>query len=290
MDVDADVGCEVFMRSKRIAASFAGAVMIVSLSACNGAEDSLEGLSGPEVMDRVQEDMGTVSSLNISGEVEVEDGARGLDLALDTDDNYEGTYSLDDVEADIRIVDGRLFVRGDERFWTDSGLAADAQMAMSFEDMWVALPGSPQPDSGLGGSCDLESFMVVLPGGPEPGATFAGMCDLESLLAEITEADWDSVSRGETTQIDGTPALELIAEDDQGTTRMWVSTGEDNHILKLMREGTEPDEFTLGDYNEPVDVSVPDEDEILDLAGAGNLLSRLSAESMGGSDDTNSDC
>lgn len=96
------------------------------------------------------------------------------------------------------------------------------------------------------------------------------MCDLESFVGEITDADWDAVTKGESTQIDGTPALELIAEGERGTTRLWVTTGQDNHVLKLVREGPEPDEFTLGDYNEPVDVSVPDEDEILDLAGAGS--------------------
>ena len=108
------------------------------------------------------------------------------------------------------------------------------------------------------------------PAEPEPGDDLGGICDLQSLLAEFTEADWDAVSKGETTEIDGAPALELIAEDDRGTTRMWVSTGEDNHVLKLAREGAEPEEFTLGDYDEPVDVSVPDENEILDLTPTGS--------------------
>lgn len=154
-------------------------------------------------------------------------------------------------------------------------------MAESFEDMWVGLPSGPQPgheDAGIGGVCTLESFMSFVPEGkdavrevsvPEPGDEFGGMCDLESLVAGITDIDWDTVSTGVTTEIDGTPALELIAEDDRGTTRMWVATGRDNYVLKLAREDPGADEFTLGDYNDPVDVSVPDEDEILDLAGAG---------------------
>lgn len=200
------------MRGQRIAASLAVATMIVGLSARGGGDDSLEGLSAPEVMERVQEDMETVSSLRISGEAEGGGATRDLDLALDDDGNYEGTFSIDEVAADILIVDDRLFVRGGERFWTETGLVADSQMAGSF----------------------------------------AGQCE------------------GETTEIDGTLALELIAEDDRGTTRMWVSTGQDNHVLKLAREGAEPEEFTRGDYNEPVDVSVPDENEILDLTPTGS--------------------
>ena len=167
------------------------------------------------------------------------------------------------------VVDGRLFVQGGEKFWTESGLAADRHMAQSFEGLWVGLPGSPQPVDEAGDRCTLASFMVVLPGGPEPGRTFTGMCDLGSFLAAMTETDWDSVDKGETTEIDGTPAVELIAQDGVGETRMWVSTGQHLHVLKVVRESPEPEEIVVGDYNEPVDVSLPDEDDVLDLAGAG---------------------
>ncbi len=111
--------------------------MIVGLSACGGGDDSLEGLSAQEVLERVQADMETVSSLRISGAVEGGDAFRDLDLALDDDGNYEGTFSIDDVPADILIVDDRLFVRGGERFWTETGLAADSQMARPFAGQWV---------------------------------------------------------------------------------------------------------------------------------------------------------
>lgn len=270
------------MRGKQIAASLAGVAMIVGVTACGGAEDSLEGLSGPEVMERVQEDMGAVSALSIAGEVEQDGATRELDLALDENGNYEGTISIDGVEADVLIVDYRLFVQGEEEFWTKTGLAADAQMAGSLAGMWVGLPGGPQEGNdaaGIDGTCTVESFMGFVPAGKEtveggvpaePKSEYGGMCDLESFLADFTDADWDAVTKGETTEIDGDPALELIAENEQGTTRMWVSTGQDNHVLKVVREGAEPDEFTLGDYNEPVEVSVPNEDEILDLAGAGS--------------------
>ncbi|NYF97880.1 hypothetical protein [Janibacter cremeus] len=268
------------MRGNRIAASLAGVAMIVVATGCGGAEDSLEGQSGPEIMERVQEDMGAVSSVSIAGEVEQDSATRELDLALDEKGNYEGTISFDEVEADVLIVDHRLFVQGEEEFWSKTGLAADDQMAGSLAGMWVALPGGPRAGNdaaGIDGTCTVESFMGFATAGKEtveggvpaePKSEYGGMCDLESFMVDFTDADWDAVTKGETTEVDGDPALELIAENEQGTTRMWVSTGQDNHVLKVVREGAESDEFTLGDYNEPVEVSVPDEDEILDLAGA----------------------
>lgn len=270
------------MRGKQIAASLAGVAMTVGVTACGGAEDGLESLSGPEVMERVHEDMGAVSSLRISGEVEHDGATRELDLALDENGNYEGTISIDGVEADVLIVDYRLFVQGEEEFWSETGLAADAQLAGSFAGMWVGLPGGPQAGNeaaGMDGTCTVESFMGFVPGGKETveggvpaegQSEYGGMCDLGSFVGDFTGGDWDAVTKGETTEIDGDPALELIAENEGGITRMWVATGQENHVLKVVREGAEPDEFTLDEYSEPVDVSVPDEDEVLDLAGAGS--------------------
>ncbi|WP_435198391.1 hypothetical protein [Janibacter sp. GS2] len=77
------------MRNRDIIAALAGLAMLVGLSACGGAEDSLDGLSGPEIMERVRTDMGEVSSLSISGEIEQGGATRGVDLALDEDGNDE---------------------------------------------------------------------------------------------------------------------------------------------------------------------------------------------------------
>lgn len=96
------------------------------------------------------------------------------------------------------------------------------------------------------------------------------MCDLKTFLEGIADLDKGAVVEGETTEINGAPAFELVVGKAQGTTRMWVSTNGENHILRLAHESPAPGDFSLGNYNEPVDVSVPDEDEILDMAGAGN--------------------
>lgn len=267
------------MRSRRIVASVAAAGVMAAMTSC-GAQGDLEDLSGPEVMDRVREDMATVSSLRIAGEMEQDGATRVVDLALDEDGTSTGDVSVNGARADMLVVDDRILVRGGEDFWAETGLVADAQMAGSFAGQWVALPGGPRADDeapGIGGTCSVASFMAVVPGGKgtvrdgvpdEPESGYGGMCDLRAFLADFTEAEWDSVTSGETTQIEGSPALELIAEDERGSTRMWVSTGEDAHVLRVVRGSPASEELTLGDYGEPVDVSVPDEEEVLDLSGS----------------------
>lgn len=147
------------MMSKRTVASVAGVAMIFGLAACGGAGGSLDGLSASEVMERVQEDMSAVTSLSVSGEATGPDAIRALDLALEDGGNYEGTYSIDGIESDVLGVGHRLFVRGEEPFWTGTGLAASSGMAASFAGQWVGLPGGAQPGSRIAGRCDLESFM-----------------------------------------------------------------------------------------------------------------------------------
>lgn len=260
-------------RLKQITTTLAGALLLLGVSACGGTGETLEGLEAPEVLERVQADMSAVSSLRVTGEVKSDGTTRSLDLSLDTDNNYVGDYSLGGARSEVLVVDGRLLVRGGADFWAETGLVADEQMAEAFAGQWVGMPGGPQPGNelaGKGGICDLESFMAALPGAPEPGDDFGGMCTMESLLAGIGTVDKNAVTKGETAEIDGVPALELIIDGEQGETRMWVSSGADNHIQKLVHEGAEPDGFSVGDYNEPVDATLPNEDEILDLSGTGS--------------------
>lgn len=246
------------MNSKQITASLAGAVLAMGLVACGGgngedaaggeSENTLADLSGQEIKKRVQEDMKAVTSMSMDGELEQSDGTLGLDLALDEAGNCEGTVSLGGASAEILIVDDQQFLKASEEFWTQTAGPSGSQIVQMLDGKWAKMPSGSAGQ--LGSMCELDTF-------------------LSGITEDDSSADEDKLTKGEVTEVDGTPALELSAEEDDVTTRMWIATGEDNHILRLAREGSESGEFTFADYNEPVDVSAPGEGEFVDLAQMG---------------------
>lgn len=207
------------------------------------ADPDFVALSADEIRDRVLEDMTALESLTLSANFTNDGEELTFELSLDTDGTCAGTMAVGDGTAEILSVDGTSYLRGDEAFWEATTGGQGAIIASMVGDRWAAMP------TGQGG--------------------FESVCDLDALLEGLDTAGdaGPELTKGEEQEIDGEPALELRAEDDRGASRLWVATSADGHyILRLEREGGDAGMITLSDFDEPVDVEVPDEDQVVDLS------------------------
>ncbi len=248
------------------AAVLAGLLLAVAAGGCSGstpddadapstsADADFLRLSAAEMRDRVVADMRSLESVTVSAELGEGAEAVSFDLSLDTDGTCTGTMAIGGEAgqgtaqgtAEFRSVDGASYLKGDADFWEASTGGEGKFVASLLGDRWALMP------SGEGG--------------------FESVCDLDNLLAgfDATDDAAREVTRGAEDEVEGQPAVELVAEADGGTSRIWVASGGERHyILRLERDGEDAGRITLSDFDEPVEVTAPDEDQVVDLAQLG---------------------
>ncbi|GAB2870287.1 hypothetical protein [Nocardioides pacificus] len=254
-----------YNRRTRLAAAVAGTVMLTATAACGGDDnDDKSGDSGEsssenfadksleEIQDAALKDMGALESVRMAGTFSNDGSEMSLDLQLNTAGDCAGTIALGGAEAEIIGLGEDSYLKGTEEFWTASvgeggGQEAEAIIAM-IGDKWAKVP-----DGGFTEVCDLDAF-------------------LENLEDEDDESE-SAEEKGEVvgeTEVDGTPAIEISSEEDGEETTVWVGSEEGKHyILKMtVPGGDEPGEFTFSEFDEPIDVEAPADDEVVDLANA----------------------
>lgn len=249
------------MRTTKGAVALVTALITIGAAGCGGGGDSEEAGSGTsssaaganadfvamspeEIKAEVVADMKALESMSMSASFTSDGQDVGFDLALDTDGTCVGTMTVGKGTAQILSVNGASYLKGDEAFWDASaGSGQGKQMQEMLGDRWAKLP------AGQGG---FESF-----------------CDLDSLLADFgTEDDGSTtVTKGDEGEVDGQPALQLVTDEDGGSTTVWVATsGEDHYILSIERSGEQSGSITLSGFNEPVEATEPSDAEVMDLS------------------------
>ncbi len=229
---------------KTTAALATAGALVWGASACGAQSSAFTDQTAAEIKTEVIADMQDVTSMTIQADITSGDQKIGLDLGLDSDGQCQGTLDLSEGTAELLSVGGETYVRGDEAFWSSTGSSTIRDLV---GDKWAKMPS---------GTTTFDSF-----------------CDLDGLLSEFADTKGDKpVSKGQTGEVDGEPAIELITEEDPGTTHVWVSTSDKGHyILKIEREGGGKDKgvITLGAFNDPLDLTAPGQDEVVDLGSLG---------------------
>lgn len=200
----------------------------------------------------IQDSTGSLNSLRVQGMVSENGEETKLNLALNTDGNCEGTVGVQGGTAQLISVDGVDYLKGDEEFWKASAGGDQAQADQIIGllgDRWAKVPAS----SG--------------------GSGFGEVCDLDNFLADFTSGSGGDYTVGETSEVDGIPAVELV-EDNAVTgekTTAVVGTEDGKHyILALSSEGGDsPGEITFSEFDEPVQAKAPAPGDVLDLDALG---------------------
>lgn len=200
----------------------------------------------------VQESTRALSSMRVQGTVSEAGEETKLNLALNTDGNCEGTVGVKDGTAQLISVDGVDYLKGDEAFWKASSGGDEAtaeQIITLLGDRWAKVPAD---DGG--------------------GSSFGEVCDLDNFLEDFTSGSGGDYTLGETTEVDGIPAVELIEDDSitgEKTTALVGTEDGQHYILSLSSVGGDSDgEITFSEFDEPVQAKAPDPSDVLDLSKA----------------------
>lgn len=197
---------------------------------------------GAEIRDAAATAMGDLESLRVSGEVAVDGEEVSIEISTSRGGDCSGTVGFGGADAEVLSVDGQTWFRPSEEFWRASAGPQADQIIEVVDGRWVVL-------------------------GEDEG--FAELCDLDQLLEELLE-DTDEATTyetGEVTDVDGTEAVAVVSTDEDGESSTgYIAVEEPHHLLLIERtEGDEQGSVTFTDFDEPVEVEAPADDETVDL-------------------------
>jgi hypothetical protein len=258
------------MRRTALAALCLTAVATVAVTGCQGEDKSegkakdkaassskpkeaFAGLTGGQIADRAVKATRGADSLRITGDIPDEEsgGTIGMDMALNQKGDCAGHMSMDgEGRADL-IKDGNtVYMKYDEAF-----LRSQSE-------------GEPEADTDAAVAM-LAGKWTKMSATGEAAEDFDAFCDLNTLLGDATGGTSDA-TRGETTTVDGTPAITLHEKDGKERNTLYVATEGEPYVLKLVSTSpSDPGSLTFSDYGKPVPTDKPTGDIIdLDALGA----------------------
>lgn len=241
--------------SRTTSAALAAGVLALSLAACGddgdsgGSAESEEfvGLDVAEIKAEVLADMKEAESVHLEGSFAQDGGEFAIDMGITADGDCAGSITTEGATADIIAGPDGTFLKGDQAFWDVAAPGqGDAIMSM-LDGKWALVPATQ-------------------------AGSFSEICNLQNFIDELEDEEdeeEDAAEKGDTAEVNGEEALEIIGEDDEtgDPTSVWVSTEAPHYILRVSSDSeTEGGELNFTDYDEPVDTEAPDEDEYVDLS------------------------
>lgn len=247
------------MRRTAFAAACIAAAATATLTGCLPGPDEADskpkgpftGLSGGEIAERTVDATRGATSLRLKGKVPDKEsgGTIRLDMALDKKGDCAGTISMDSGNMELIKTGDTVYLKFDEALLrAQSGGASEEETSAV-----VAM---------LAGKWAKTSAT-----GPD-AKDFAGFCDLDTVLAEFEDVRSDA-SRGQTTSVDGTPAIVLNEKDGKDRYTAYVATEGKPYLLRVVsKSAKDPGDVTFSDYNKPVPAEQP-QGKVLDLDALG---------------------
>jgi hypothetical protein len=241
------------------ASKVSGVIGIVGLSAAlltgcgdggdgGGSDKPFAKDSADQIAAKAVEATKKADSMRLKGDMRQDGRTVSLDLMVDQEKNCEGTFDSAGAKAELRHMNGTLYVRGDEQYWKNSlkGRPGSDKVMSKVVDKWVKMPADD--------------------------ASTSGMCDKQGLIASMDEdkSTRKGMKKGDTTTVGGKEAITLKKKASGGETHtMYVATEGEPYILRTtVKGGDEPNEATFSDYGKPVRPKTPSKGEVVDLKEA----------------------
>ncbi|MET8936209.1 hypothetical protein ABZX28_04220 [Streptomyces rubiginosohelvolus] len=211
-----------------------------------GSDEAFEGKSADTIAADAIKATRDAKSLRIAGKAQQSGGNEiGIDFHVDDEDHCTGTMTGQGAKADVLQVGQSVYVRGDEKFWQNTlkGKPGTEAVVKQVQGKWVA---SDAAQSGTEGMCDKQAALAML---------------------DSDKSERKGMKKGDTTEVDGKPALILEKKQENGEKiTMYVATEGEPYVLKAVSEGGEtPSETVLSDYNKKVDAQKPAAEDVVDL-------------------------
>lgn len=229
---------------RKMALAVAGVVTLGAVAGCGGSDFADRPVG--EIQDAAVKDMKALESLKMEGSITQAAGDLELAMSVNTDGQCRGTLTTAGASAEIISTTDASYIKADEAFWanTTGGEEQGKAIMKMIGDKWAKLPAG------------------------EEG--FSSICDLDELLKDLgDDKDEKKATKGDTSEVDGTEAIEIIQKDGDETTTTWVATEGEHYILKMEKKGgDESGSFTFSEFDEPVEVKEPAPADVVDLGAA----------------------
>jgi hypothetical protein len=199
-------------------------------SGSNKAKDNgIASKSPTEVIEAVKVALRTAGTFHLSGSGTSSGDLFTVDVRVDSKDNKaKGTLGLNGDQLQLIVIGTAIYVNAPPSFYEGNG-ATKAQAAL-VGGKW------------LKSSTSNADF-----------AEFTEFTDIDKLLTPDAE-----VTKGETTTVNGQPALALIdGKGTEGEGTMYVRTTGDPLPVQIKGGGKESGSLNFDDYGTPVDATAP---------------------------------
>ncbi|WP_030737084.1 hypothetical protein [Streptomyces sp. NRRL S-31] len=210
------------------------------------AADPFEGLTPAQISEKARVSMTKLESFKVKGNMTSDGEHITFDFAVARKGYCQGTLTTGGASADIRQVNGAVYMKGDEKFWqktgSDEGSSAEETDALIelLKGRWFKMPSA---------QADADSKFPF--------------CDIGKMFEKDEKEG--PLTRGADTEVNGTPAVTLKGKDGAQKQTLFVSAKDEPYALRMTAEGgKEPGSFEFSAFNEPVTVTPPPPGEVMD--------------------------
>jgi hypothetical protein len=235
------------VRGSLVATTAATALLLTGCGGGDGGGDGRGGedfaeQSAEDIADAAKEAMGELDAVRVEGTLTSDGQEIELDIHVGDGENCSGSFTTQGATAEILGVEGTTWFRPDAAFWElQAGPEAAASIVAAAGDRWVRLP--------------------------DDDTSFAEFCDIDMFLEELTDTDDATYTKGDTEEIDGEQAVEIISErQDEGVSSGYVRTEGDHYLVRIEKaEGDNGGTVDFSGFDEQPEVEEPADDEQVTL-------------------------
>ena len=218
---------------------------VLLLTGCGGETETaspLEGLSANQVLKKSEKAARAASSVHVTADITDDDTDLTIDMRMQSDGKRAvGSVSSDGQTVEVRLLDQAIYFKADRDFWAE---AANAEAAELFSGKWVK------------GTTSDSNF-----------AGFTEFTDKDKFLEELLERDGDdgTLTRVKGRTVDGQKTVGLAEKGTEDPGTLYVAASDKPYPLLLVPEDSAEGQAEFSEWGEPVDVTAPAEDQVVDI-------------------------
>jgi hypothetical protein len=218
-------------------------LVAMTVSACG---NGFAKMPVDDILTATQKATATTSFVHVTGRVTRKDRSYLVDLHVARSGACRGTIARQGARIEVLVVEERTFFRGDPALLEETGLATRRQAKVLDRPRSLWLEGGLSP--------------------------FRSACDMDALLGTVDAQEWVEDGAGgveveRTREIAGVGVVRLSSERDGTNDRMFVTTADPHHVVRLVSRGSLDGSSRLSftDYDIPVGTLLPDKSDIVKL-------------------------
>ncbi|MFF7636247.1 hypothetical protein ACFZB9_24325 [Kitasatospora sp. NPDC008050] len=234
-----------------VAAAVSGSASSATVSSGASASPStdISTMSAAEIGKQEHAAMAALTSMRMAGSITTGGQKVTLDLTVDNAKNCTGTIAPDG-QGSVKVIHNSAgtWIQPDAAYWTTM----------------AATQGDTKD-----GSAAAELFKGRYLTNSQGDPSLKGLSDMCDMIKSITGGDLgdsSGMAKAGTATVDGVPTQVITTPDDSGTITVYVASQGPAYLVRMQSNGSEPGQFDLSDFNKPLDIQSPPDDQVIDFS------------------------